>query len=257
MAAGHAAAVLIAVLILAGLLAACAGPLAPPGPPAGMDDASAPAPDLAPPSACRPGSGASGAPATIGELVALVNSLPRPLELPCLIESLDRPLDLHAAVSTISLQPALRERSPRIFLLRGNLIVSVVPEGMGQALLEMGQLVTEDRSLKAEIAFPVMGPLAEADPFEHVRRGEGTSCRFCHPSEERATELPDAPAYVSGAFSPTLRSRVSLENLRQERIRCDPAVEPTRCAMLGAVFDHGEVRWKDFPPTVPTAFGRP
>jgi hypothetical protein len=235
------------------LVAACAGPPAREPPPVTPD--AEVAPDLAPASGCQPGPGASGAPATVAELVALVNSLPRPLELPCFLESLARPLDVHANVSTISLQPAVGERSPRVFLFSGRLIMSVVPEGMGQALLEVGQLVTEDRSLKAELAFPITLPLAPADPFEHVRRGEGTTCRFCHPAEERAADIPDAPAYVSGAFSPALRSQVSLERLREERARCDATRELHRCAVLGALFDHGEVRWREFPAGVPTAFG--
>src|SRR5438105_806995 len=125
-------------------------------------------PDAAPPSACRPTGGASGSPRTIVEVVALANALPHPLPLTCFLESLDRPLELHAALSTISLQPAPSPRSPRIFLFTGDVIMSVVPDGLGQSQLEMGQLVTADRSVKAELRFPITEPLAPDYPFAHV-----------------------------------------------------------------------------------------
>jgi hypothetical protein len=203
---------------------------------------------------CLAPPGVSGAPGSIAAAVRLANALPHPLSLPCFLESLDRPLDAHAATSIISLQPSAGERSPRIFLFSGNLIMSVVPEGKGRSLVELGQLVAPGRSLKAELRFPMEGPLGPEDPFEHVREGEGTTCRFCHPTEERAPEIA-GPAYVSGAFSPLPRARVTLESLASERARCNDAQEPDRCAFLGALFDHGEVRWRDFPLSVPTAFG--
>jgi hypothetical protein len=233
---------------LAVALSACAA-----APQAALPDAGADAGAAA--SRCLPPAGVSGAPKTIAETVLLANALPHPLELSCFLESLDRPLDAHAAVSTVSLQPG-GMRSPRIFLFFGTLILTVVPEGTGRSLVEMGQLVGDDRSLKAELAFPITAPLTDAAPFEHVRDGEGTTCRFCHPAEARAAEIANAPAYVSGAFSTTARARVSLESVRQERAACDDSVEPARCRLLRALFDHGEVRWKDFPPTVPTAFDR-
>jgi len=230
------------------ILAGCA-----PSPPRVMGDA--PAPDGSPASACQP-TGVSRAPRTIAEVVALANALPRPLALTCLLESLERPLEVHAALSTISLQRAPTARSPRIFIFTGDVIMSVVPEGEGKSLLEMGQLVEPGRSAKAELRFPITEPVAPDYPFAHVSDGGGTTCRFCHPGEAPAPTLSPS-AFVSGAFSPVYRSRVDVDSLRAERNRCDPTLEPGRCELLGAIFDHGEVRGRDFPPTVPMAFEHP
>jgi hypothetical protein len=231
------------------LWSACAG--APPPPV--VPDA---APDAPPaPARCRPAGGVSGTPRTIMEVAALANALPHPVSLPCFLESLDRPLEANLALSTISLQPAPTSRSPRIFLFYGDLIMSLAPEGTGKALLEMGQLVGPDRSLKAEVKFPVTEHLTPDAPFAHVRSDEGTTCRFCHPNEVPAPEI-SPNAFISGAFSPLPRAQVGLDNLQAEHSACDAAKEPERCEFLRAMFGHGEVRARDFPATVPTAFDR-
>jgi hypothetical protein len=210
-----------------------------------------PAPPL---SRCRAAAGTMGRPRSIRALVDLVNALPRPLELTCMLESFERPLDAHAVISLVSLQPAMGERSPRIFLLSGPLIMSIVPVGPGSALLELGELVDARRSLKGELHFPVTDRLTQASPYEKIYDGQGTSCRFCHPAEEAAEGLAVPPAFVSGAFSPDARYRVGLDRVHEERRTCDEGKEPARCALLRALFDHGEVREGEFPPTVPTIF---
>jgi hypothetical protein len=234
-------------------LALAAVACASPGPRLSPDGSAPPVPGS---SACRPPAGVSGAPRTISEVVALANALPRPLTLTCFLESLDRPLELHAALSTVSLQPAPSARSPRIFIFTGDVIMSVVPEGKGQSLLELGQLVALDRSAKAELKFPITEPLGADSPFAHVREEGGTTCRFCHPRETAAPALSPS-AFTSGAFSPLQRARVDLEIVRAERQACDASAEPGRCGLLGALFDHGEVRPRDFPPGIPTAFDHP
>lgn len=205
---------------------------------------------------CRAPAGVSARPQSIAALVALVNALPRPVELTCLLESLARPLDVNAVISVVSLQPARGERSPRIFLMSGPLFMSIVPAGPGAPLVELGELVDGTRSIKGEIAFPVTEALDDAAPYRKIEMGEGTTCRFCHPSEERVAHLPDAPAYVSGALSPDERYRVRVGRLLQERDLCDDGAEPARCAFFRALLDHGEVRDRDFPASVPSIFGR-
>jgi hypothetical protein len=199
----------------------------------------------------------SRAPAGIRDVVALINSLPMPVDLPCFVESLERPLRVNATVSFISLQRASGQRSPRIFLFSGPLVMSIVPEGEGSDLVEMGQLIDEQRSLKGEVGFPVTAALPERDPFARIRSGDGTTCRFCHPGEVLADSTDGVEAFLSGALRPTFSARVELETLRRERAICDPAAEPERCAILTALFDHGDVLAADFPATVPTISGRP
>jgi hypothetical protein len=234
----------------------------------GPPDASAPevpAPEALPERRCFPGLGTSGAPASIDEAVRLVNSLPRPVSVTCFIESLDRPLRANATSSTISLQPAVGSRSPRIFLLTDKLIMSIVPDGKGRNLVEFGQFVSPTRTLKAEIGFPVVTAILPGEPFARIRSvspsgDPGTSCRFCHADEEAAPamngQLIDDPstAYVSSALRPDWRNEVPLDRVRAERAACDDAVEPDRCELLGALLDHGEVIETKFPEEIPTIF---
>jgi hypothetical protein len=237
-----------------GLASSCAAPERP-GPSGSPDAGAEAARDVAPALArCRAPAGVNAAPRTIAELVTLVNALPRPLELTCFLETLDRPLDANAVVSIFSLQPARGERSPRIFLLSGDLVMSLAPTGPGSHLLEVSQIVEERRSVKGEIVFPVTATLSPSAPYDKVRDPEGTTCRFCHPFEDPWPALPNA--YVSGAFAPDPRHVVDLAIVAREHEICDPAAEPARCAFLRALFAHGEVRQKPFPPAIPTIFGQ-
>jgi hypothetical protein len=206
------------------------------------------------PARCRPAVAVSTAPTSIAAVVALVNALPHPVTLPCFLESLERPLALDAAYGSISLQPGVGRRSPRVFLFVGALVLSIVPEGRGSQLLELGEQVGDNRSVKAELAFPIEEPLPPAHPFEEIRANNGTTCAACHPDEVRATDFAFAEAFVSGAFRPLPRARVSVDGLASERQRCDGVAEPARCAILGALFDHGEVRAQEFPAGLPTIF---
>ena len=218
-------------------------------PGAGGPDAGAPAAPR-----CLPAGGVARAPATIAEVVALVNDLPRPVTVACVVESLARPLEVHASRSIFSFQPSMGRRSPRLFLFGGGggLIATVAVDGMGSHLLELGQFVDARRTIKAELKFPVDEALDRAAPFRQPRDGSGTTCRACHFGEEPAAGIDYAEAFVSVAFRPDPRERVELPALEAERASCDRAVEPGRCAMLDALFGHGEVRAREFPPELPT-----
>jgi hypothetical protein len=235
---------------------------------AGAPEASAPdvsVPEALPARRCFPGPGISGAPASIAEAVRLVNSLPHPVSVTCFIESLDRPLRANATDSTISLQPAVGSRSPRIFLLSDTLIMSIVVDGKGRNLVEFGQFVSATRTLKAEIGFPVTTDVQPSDPFARIHSvspsgAVGTSCRFCHGDEEAVPDMngqmidgPSTP-YVSSALRPDWRNEVPLDRVRAERATCDAAVEPDRCELLGALLDHGAVVETKFPQEIPTIF---
>jgi hypothetical protein len=133
------------------------------------DAADAGAPEAPAVRRCFPPAGISGTPASIAEAVRLVNALPRPVTVECFLESLDRPLYAVATQSTISLQPAVGSRSPRIFLITSKLIMSIVPDGKGSQLVEFGQFVDERRTLKGEIHFPVVSDVLPAEPFERIK----------------------------------------------------------------------------------------
>lgn len=191
----------------------------------------------------------SAIPRHVTDMVDHLNSLPKPVSLPCLLTSLPRPLALHATRSVLSAQPAVGLRSPRVFVLYDELIMSVALDGMGKDLLEFGERRPEARTLKAEIEFPVTAELSHAAPFERiVFKGEQTSCAFCHAAESRDESIDFASAYVSVAYRPTERqSHVTIAEMAAELERCDRDAEPQRCEMLESMFARGMPIEQAFP----------
>lgn len=192
------------------------------------------------PRTCVPPPGLGDA-ATIEDLVALVNALPKPTSLSCVLESLERPLAVYASTSTAGAQPASGPENPRIFLFRGELVMSVVLEGETAATLELAQAIGERRSIKAELVFPVDEALPPSAPYDQVALGAGTSCGLCHSAETRVGSIEFADAWASDAFQDDPEQALPLSFLRQLAIDCDHEVEPGRCEMLDAIFGHGEV----------------
>lgn len=197
-----------------------------------------------------------GSPQTIAEAVALMNALPEPITIACVVEALDRPLTLYATGSRVSAQPAAGPQDPRVFILSGDLLLSVVPAGEGQPLLELGQQVEPGWSLKGEVALPLPQPIAAAAPYDHLRyNADVTICGICHRDERRAEGIDHPNAYVSRALRPVAGEAASLAVLEGERARCDPALDATRCAILAALLDHGPVEWQALPADWQTIFG--
>lgn len=214
------------------------------GPEGGID----PADPLAPCVALQ----AMDAPRTIADAVARIDALPHPVSIACFVASLPRPLSIVATSSALSAQPAMGARSPRVFILTSQLVMSVVPAGSGAHLLEFGQWVEATRTIKGELAFPVTEMLAPDAPFTRVRDGAAglTSCGLCHRGE---TEHPSTPgAYLSVAYRPELGTEVPVWAIASERSACDARSEPERCEILRALLDFGEVRQGAFRDDVPT-----
>jgi hypothetical protein len=108
--------------------------------------------------------------------------------------------------------------------------------------------VLEDRlSVKAELDFPVHAEVSDAAPFEQVRNeaGGATNCSTCHGLERAHEDIEGA--YVSEALQPDPELAVPLSFVRQSASDCDPGDEPQRCAMLQALFLHGDVEATPFP----------
>jgi hypothetical protein len=191
----------------------------------------------------------SAAPASVTEVVDLVNTLPKPTALSCLLSSLPGPLPLVATRSVFSAQPAVGQRSPRIFLLYSGLTMSIALDGMGKDLLEFGEHRPEQRSLKAEIEFPVADELTHDAPFQRILYQAGqTSCAFCHRNESRDDAIDFAEAFVSIAYRPAnFQAAVSVSELAQLRAECDAEAEPQRCAVLQSLFARGMPIDQSFP----------
>lgn len=190
------------------------------------------------------------APHTIADMLARVDALPEPT-IDCLVRSLPRPLSLVASLSSASLQPAVDSNTPRIFVMLDGLSISVVGAGEGANAVELGQWITPTRTLKGEIRFPVTRPIAADEPYRSVTDPSFsvTSCGFCHSTEEPYGNVPGA--FVSDALAPLRWAELAIEDVRALRASCSD--EPY-CAILRALFDHGEVRQGAFADEVKEGF---
>lgn len=203
---------------------------------------------------CAPPDGVSGSPKTIEEVVTLINSLPKPVTVPCFIESLDRPLNVSLTYSESSAQPSGGARSPRIFIMIDKLFISVVPEGLGRDFVELSYMTTGDLSIKAEIEFPIVTELSRQAPYERISEGYGTSCGFCHKGERQVTSITFTKAFESKAIQPDVDTLVDISSLKRELSACNFQQEPERCSMIKALLSFGEVRSKRFPSSIPYSF---
>lgn len=193
------------------------------------------------PGACRAALGVSPSPETISEVLVLLNTLPKPTTLECFLQALERPLNVYFTSSSYSLQPAPEARSPRTFLQRGNLYMSIVLGGAASDTLEFGYRLVPNRSIKAEIAFPITRDLTEETLFDRIARSDTTTvCGACHISEGRE-DYPGFPegVYASEIFDPYENLEVDLETMRAEAESCDESVESARCGLLSALFENG------------------
>jgi hypothetical protein len=202
---------------------------------------------------CTPGPGTTGAPSSVVEVVQLINGLPHPVTIPCFLEALERPLRIMAASSFISAQPAFSTSNPRIFILGDGISLSVVPHGDSQNLLEMGELTSNTRSIKAELEFPIDQVLALDAAFEHIRAesSQGTVCFGCHHDEVEVVDYPVSGAFDSVAYRPLPNYEVTFDDLKYQFTTCDAGSEPERCAFFDALFAHGEVLPDRFPDEMP------
>lgn len=201
---------------------------------------------------CAPAPGTTGSPSSIAETVDLVNGLPKPVSLPCFIEALERPLRLVATRSFFSAQPAVGSRSPRIFLFMDGIIHSIVPAGSAANLLEMGEATNPGSSIKAELEFPIAESITLATAFERLPQDGITTCGVCH--DGRVPALDTAGAFESEVLRPVDEELVPLAELEEHARSCDAELEPERCAMLGALFQHGEVIGTEFPRSLRTIY---
>jgi len=177
------------------------------------------------------------------QAIALMNALPRPTSLECFVESLDRPLSLYLTKSKLSLQPSGGERSPRTFIIKGPLAMSIVPDGdASSTVLELGWRTSTARSMRTELLFPLTADVTTAGLFDRVQEGDRTKCGQCHNAETYVTRegFPEG-AFESDVLQPYDTLEVSVDLQLAETAACDPAVEPRRCALLDAIYTHGDV----------------
>lgn len=183
---------------------------------------------------CLAPAGVSNTPETIEEAVRLINALPKPVTLPCFIQSLGKPLNIVASQSSSSAQPSVGLRSPRIFIFGEQLIMTVVPAGIGKDLLEFGQLVSSSESIKGELEFPIATKISATLPFTRIASGGGTTCTACHRPEYPTPG--SSYSFTSKAIMPSSFGQVSLSDLQLQSELCNTESEPYRCAILRSLF---------------------
>ena len=201
-----------------------------------------------PPSACAIG----GTPESVDTFVEHLNTLEGPIDTQCIVASLARPLRVAATTNRLSAQPANGRRSPRIFLFSGPLAISVVPDGIGSTVVELGERVNETHSLKGELALPIVGSVPADGPYRKVATETGTICAGCHPGEE-AVETAGGTGFVSRGIRAEPTDVVDLDTLQDEAIDCEAFPDLERCQVLTTLFD-GAVEPADFPDAFPSIF---
>ncbi|CAN5895878.1 hypothetical protein BH11MYX4_BH11MYX4_15970 [soil metagenome] len=192
---------------------------------------------------------------SIADAVARLNALAPNGDGPCFIATLPRPLAVVATNGASSAQPAVGRSAPRLLLMLPKLVITVVPAGEGSKLLELGEWIGTTRTIKAEIGLPVTAPLAADAPFLRVSHGtDRTTCGTCHRQEERHPTIPNA--FLSLAFKPEPGTFVTLAELEELHRLCTQADDPgSRCTMIHALFDFGEITEGSFSPVVATFQG--
>jgi hypothetical protein len=186
------------------------------------------------------------APHTVDDVIARLNALPRPVSIACFVASLPRPLPLVGTTSRFSAQPAGGPDDPRLFLFTPGTLLSVVPDGDGKDLLEVGEIVTTSRTLKAEFKLPLDREVTRDDAYAHLDFAPTvSSCGLCHAQEE--PHPAHRVARVSVALKPNARSLVPLERLRAFAAACDVEANRARCLTWQGLFGYGEVVGTVFP----------
>ncbi len=193
-------------------------------------------------------------PSTIGEAVDRMNLLPSPITTPCVLASLQRPLAVVATQSSASAQPGT-EDNPRLFILLDGLVLAVVPVGYGAPLLEFGELLDDQHTVKAELVMPFEGPVAHSRPYERVLYPAGspaTACGSCHHEEVLDRMVDGIGGYSSLAYQPTALRNTPLTDVMKEHRDCGPQATSFRCEMFRALLDFGEVHEGKFPEEMQT-----
>ena len=178
-------------------------------------------------------------------MVDLVNRLPKPLSLPCFLQNFPRPLKLFAMQSRFSAQQSAGPNNPRVFIINGDLMLSVVTYGLGSEALELSYKTGEGQSIKGEIYFPLTENITEDHPYTSIETGGGTACRFCHLNERPSPDYPNA--FESDLTLPDPFERMSLTRLDQLTQECNPEEDQTRCDMFTSLFGDRRFQQGDFP----------
>ena len=182
-----------------------------------------------------------GSPTSIRQAVDLINALPKPTSLKCFIQSLNKPLKIALTESNLSVQPGDGAESPRIFIFKSWLIMSVSLVGPGSWYLEFSEMKTSASSYKGELLFPIAETVAYSEPFDRIVSSgtPGTTCRGCHGQEVSDTYPGATNAFRSIVLKPEPFNDVTLVSLNISKSICQSANNNSRrCQMIESLFDN-------------------
>ena len=205
---------------------------------------------------CQPPKGVNNNPQNISDVILLLNSLPKPVTIPCYLQVLKRPLYANATASILSVQPAGDEDNPRIFLFSGNaLIQSIVPLETSSKAIEFSFLLDEVTSIKGEIEFPVTKELDSSYAYTSIlsKKSGGTSCASCHGVETKYFESFGLNAFASRAIKPFKTRDVPLSRLEARFAACGTKLTYD-CELIRALYLNGKLLPKTFPDAMKTLF---
>lgn len=194
------------------------------------------------PEALRSCASNPGPVSSIAQATARLNQLPRPAFPACFVASLQRPINVLGSAGQLSLQPAVDRATPRVFIVNSTLVLSVVAGGDAGHLIEMGEWVTNLRTLKGELELPITADLTADAPYTRIKASaSGSTCGICHRQEAVSPSVPNG--FESAAFRPAPSDVVRVPELAAEHDGCvDAGTVSERCDMFHALFDFGEVK---------------
>ena len=214
-------------------------------------------PDAALEPTCTLPAGASNTFTTTLGMMALINAMPKPLSLACFLEVLPNTHQLAGSSSGASVQPAHDVNNPRLFLVIGDMLLGIVPDGPDKDSLEFSMLAGSTESVKGELKFPVTDNLDPVNPFTRIQNSgrPGTTCGLCHVNETDTSAQYGTGSYQSRALRPTAASTISAFELQSQAEKC--ATDPSnRCRIWRAAYITGKTGLYTFPADMPV-LGQP
>ena len=125
--------------------------------------------------------------------------------------------------------------------------MSVVPAGEGAEFLEFAEIVDAMSSVKGELQFPILENIAASAPYDRIRSGNGTNCRFCHGNEVAYPGIKTGQAFASTVLPPDPFLQINQPYLKNQSSICDNQSDSGRCRLLNAIYIKGQAQDVPFP----------
>lgn len=177
-------------------------------------------------------------PTTFEGVINLANKLPKPLSVNCFLYNFDHPLSIFAVDNEVNAQPSGGPDNPRIFIMKDDFVISVVPLGLGKDNIEFSKIVGDGKSVKGDLHFPIEEQLDQDAVFSGIvnEANDGTECRLCHGQESQHLGL----SYSSNIIAPDETLRITKQDLSEEIKNCRTETS-SRCAMINYIYSSGDV----------------